>query len=310
MICIECGSAVESLYQQYSSSNIRLTACPQCGKFADKYIEHDGVLIFIDLILVKTQVYRHLAFNRLATHEDGSKDGSKAPDADASGFTTTALHPLVKRMFVLTTLFDVYLTWARLEKDYHTPIVATLSGTAAAASVAGQPHTPATDFPAEVILAWPALGQYLFFLVYCLTQTLTTHAVLRFLAARWPFRAQRPRGVPVSANILSTALLISAATKLFPIIMVVWSYDIPAATKAVGWAVNVNTIEALNIVLGCGYARATLMTVLAAMARTLVARGLLLRAALIGTGVPPPVIFEQESASLSWLIASARAYWQ
>jgi hypothetical protein len=39
----------------------------KCKKFADKYIEHDFVVLFIDIILIKPQVYRHLLYNRLGT---------------------------------------------------------------------------------------------------------------------------------------------------------------------------------------------------------------------------------------------------
>jgi len=42
----------------------------QCKKFADKYIEHDFVVLFIDIILIKPQVYRHLLYNRLGTADD------------------------------------------------------------------------------------------------------------------------------------------------------------------------------------------------------------------------------------------------
>ena len=37
-------------------SDVRLTQCPHCKKFADKYVEHDFVVLFIDLVLVKPQV--------------------------------------------------------------------------------------------------------------------------------------------------------------------------------------------------------------------------------------------------------------
>ena len=30
--------------------------CPRCKRFADKYVEHDFVVLFIDLVLVKPQV--------------------------------------------------------------------------------------------------------------------------------------------------------------------------------------------------------------------------------------------------------------
>jgi hypothetical protein len=37
----------------------------------DKYVELDAVVIFIDLLLHKPQVYRHLLFNRLEYYESG-----------------------------------------------------------------------------------------------------------------------------------------------------------------------------------------------------------------------------------------------
>ena len=37
-------------------SDVRLTQCPRCKRFADKYVEHDYVVLFIDLVLVKPQV--------------------------------------------------------------------------------------------------------------------------------------------------------------------------------------------------------------------------------------------------------------
>ena len=43
----------------------------KCFNFADKYIEFDNVILFIDMILHKPQVYRHLLFNRLKYTEQG-----------------------------------------------------------------------------------------------------------------------------------------------------------------------------------------------------------------------------------------------
>ncbi|KAG2218699.1 hypothetical protein INT45_003966 [Circinella minor] len=51
--CVECG------------------ASEKCNRFADKYIEHDFVIIFIDMLLLKPQVYRHLLFNRIAQSGSG-----------------------------------------------------------------------------------------------------------------------------------------------------------------------------------------------------------------------------------------------
>ncbi|KAJ3401196.1 sterol homeostasis protein, partial [Chytridiales sp. JEL 0842] len=60
-VCVECGSKVSSLYTEYSKGNIRLTKCASCGKFADKYIENDSVIVFIDMLLHKRPVYNKIS---------------------------------------------------------------------------------------------------------------------------------------------------------------------------------------------------------------------------------------------------------
>lgn len=64
-ICIECRHPVKTLWTEYSGAggakgsgghNIRLTVCHNCGNFCDKYVEHDFVIMFIDLVLIKPQV--------------------------------------------------------------------------------------------------------------------------------------------------------------------------------------------------------------------------------------------------------------
>ncbi|KAM9905941.1 hypothetical protein OXX79_001839 [Metschnikowia pulcherrima] len=47
----------------HATKYIQLTVCPRCGKFADRYIEFDNVIIFLDLLLLRPQAYRHVAFN-------------------------------------------------------------------------------------------------------------------------------------------------------------------------------------------------------------------------------------------------------
>jgi hypothetical protein len=54
---------VSTLYTTYSKADdkalgkgVRLTQCPRCKRFADKYVEHDFVVLFIDLVLIKPQV--------------------------------------------------------------------------------------------------------------------------------------------------------------------------------------------------------------------------------------------------------------
>jgi len=67
-ICIECRYPVSALYTTYSKADdkalgkgVRLTQCPRCKRFADKYVEHDFVVLFIDLVLIKPQVGHSLS---------------------------------------------------------------------------------------------------------------------------------------------------------------------------------------------------------------------------------------------------------
>ncbi|RKO94546.1 Arv1-like family-domain-containing protein [Blyttiomyces helicus] len=65
-VCVECGASVATLYTEYGKGNIRLTKCDGpdgCGRFADKYLENDFVIVFIDMVLHRRSVYRHLLLN-------------------------------------------------------------------------------------------------------------------------------------------------------------------------------------------------------------------------------------------------------
>ncbi|KAK7748794.1 hypothetical protein SLS53_000818 [Cytospora paraplurivora] len=104
-IAHKCRHPVKTLWTQYSGAgdkssghNIRLTVCRNCGRFCDKYVEHDYIVLFIDLVLIKPQVYRHLLHNTLMRDRD-------------------QFDPSIIRLGILLLLFDVYLTWARIEKQ-------------------------------------------------------------------------------------------------------------------------------------------------------------------------------------------------
>jgi hypothetical protein len=75
-ICIECRHPVKTLWTQYSGAgdkssghNIRLTVCKNCGSFCDKYVEHDKVVLFIDLVLIKPQVGLREILGFVTKHE-------------------------------------------------------------------------------------------------------------------------------------------------------------------------------------------------------------------------------------------------
>ncbi|KLO13036.1 Arv1-domain-containing protein [Schizopora paradoxa] len=66
-ICTTCTEFIPYLYTVYESAdNLRLEQCPnpKCRKFADPYVESDDLVLFMDLILLKRGVFRHLLFNR------------------------------------------------------------------------------------------------------------------------------------------------------------------------------------------------------------------------------------------------------
>jgi hypothetical protein len=182
------------------------------------------------------------------------------------------------RLGVLLLLFDVYLTWARIEKHTSSNLSATETNNSNFLRLAQQ----------------PIVVQYVFFRVYrfgglcllnmltvlvilCALSTLSFHLSIRYLTSS-PLsplvltglipRYSRP-------NSVSTALLVSSSTKLFPILMVIWEYDVPAAARSLGWAVVANNVEALRILMDCGYGTATILATVGAISRWMVGRGIL-----------------------------------
>ncbi|PVV01423.1 hypothetical protein BB560_004157 [Smittium megazygosporum] len=96
-VCIECGTPASSLYTEYSKETIKLTQCENCHSFVDKYVEHDLIIIFIDIILYNSQVYRHLLINK-------------------ENFRMNVLEKNVVKIMILLIMFNVYISWYRLEE--------------------------------------------------------------------------------------------------------------------------------------------------------------------------------------------------
>lgn len=119
-------------------------------------------------------------------------------------------------------------------------------------------------------------------MILCAVSTLAFHISIRFLVSsrlsplNWlgilP-RYSRP-------NSVSTALLVSSSTKLFPILMVIWEFDVPAAAHSLGWAVVANNVEALRILLDCRYYTACLLALVGAATRWGVGRMIMISAGL------------------------------
>lgn len=86
------GSHIQELYdvELFKKSKIlKLVACRNCEQVADRYIEQDGTLILIDLILQCQAAYRHVLLNGTYTK-------------------------LILKMALLTLICDGYVGWANL----------------------------------------------------------------------------------------------------------------------------------------------------------------------------------------------------
>ena len=191
--------------------------------------------------------------------------------------TVGPFKPSIFRLGTLLLLFDVYLTWTRIE--------------------ALPPHlTSSSPIPHLHILL-----QYAFYFVLCTLTVLAQHLVIRWLAVRFEVGVAQHQPNPsspvtttrisseestasprVTANGISTALFVSSCMKLFPILMVVWKYDGAEnesegwnVGKSVGhgveWAVAVQNLEALRILLGCGYLSAAGLVAAGAATRWVIA---------------------------------------
>ncbi|MCJ1277800.1 sterol homeostasis protein [Puttea exsequens] len=259
-------------------SDVRLTQCPRCKRFADKYVEHDYVVLFIDLVLVKPQVYRHLLFNLFNP-------------------TSTTLSPSILRLGTLLLLFDVYLTWSHIE-SLPAPLTAP----------SPIPHLniflqylfylflcSATTLAQHLTIRWLAAA-------FALGDgsgvegddddgNSNNSNNEEKITAEVGINAQATPAAPPRAptpNAVSTALFVSSCMSLFPILTVVWKYGRPPSPtpspspsslsstpsppsissflplqspsasvdwvrRGVSWAVAVQNVEALRILLGCGY---------------------------------------------------------
>ena len=232
-------------------TDVRLMQCPRCKRFADKYVEHDFVVLFIDLVLVKPQVYRHLLFNRLHTSSD-------------------ALDPSIIRLAVLLLLFDVYITWSHIE----------------GLSPETTSHSKITDLPLLLQYLFflflcfsTTLSQHL--TIRCLAgwtglgsgggedegtdsqessplvgvQQLPRESGAAGVATPGlPLPAQIAPPKPATPNAISTALVVSSCMSLFPIFMVVWRYDDSSTSSSADPpAPSAATLNSSSIGLATGF---------------------------------------------------------
>jgi len=182
--------------------------------------------------------------------------------------------PSVIRLGILLLLFDVYLTWARIEKA--TPSSPPLpvsppppflsSSENATNTTMSNPIN--TDNHSNFLATQPLLLQYIFFLALCAIETFSFHLPIQLLLST-PFPRPLSSLIPHYPHraLISTALLVSSFTKLFPLLLLIWKYDLPSSASAVSWAVIINNVAALAILLDCGYVRAAILAAVGAVCR-------------------------------------------
>ncbi|OBA20619.1 hypothetical protein METBIDRAFT_44285 [Metschnikowia bicuspidata var. bicuspidata NRRL YB-4993] len=229
MICVECTNPeITCLHSEYKSKYVQLTVCPRCGNFADRYIEFDNVILFLDLVLLRPQAYRHVAFNVV---EQTLFAGAQPPGVFRR-------YRKLARFFLLSVLFEVYLKWAYEEKS-----------------------TPHTLLKARV-LAWLPVWQYSFFVCQQMAEK-TVFFSLVLVLFMWASGSaevvnsnlQPPFRRAYYLCVLILTLLMSLAVKCLPILMLIWPYDnATVASMAVDVLSVFNTIEALHINTRCSYA--------------------------------------------------------
>ncbi|KAG7444746.1 uncharacterized protein BT62DRAFT_899502 [Guyanagaster necrorhizus] len=113
-ICTTCTRWSSHLYTVYeSASNLRLERCSNCHAFVDPYIEYDDLILLIDLILLKSGVYRHLLFNRgakprLATEASPKDDDGRRKRGENSRWL------LVLHLGSILIFVDAFNRWCHL----------------------------------------------------------------------------------------------------------------------------------------------------------------------------------------------------
>lgn len=262
MICIECGySNIDCLYSKYKSDYIKLSVCPECNKIADKYIEYDSVILFLDILLLKRQAYKHLAYNLTEMEmEIGSSTNFHINDNTNFKFFHT-YRKLMKLIFMILS-FEVYLTWANEEKLLiHSQLI-------------------------NLIFNQSVVYQYLFFIIKSSLENLILNLSLQLilrLGYKWGQGPQKINGnirdkelFGYKTSVLLVTTMVSGSIRLFPILMFIWPYDNISITKPlINLIAFINIVEALRVVTSLGYVELILGLAFSIVIRNIVSKLLL-----------------------------------
>lgn len=239
MICVECKNPnVTSAFSRYKGNYIKLDVCSECNHVVDKYIEYDNVLLFIDLMLLKPQAYRHFCFNYIESEmiKDPAVSLRKSQQENTQN-TKWSKYAIIGRFLVLIVLFEVYLLWAYEEKKSH--------------------HTLVMDF----VLQQESYLQYGLFLLKISLDHLSFNFMIQlifFKALGWdklynPNIANTYQKLYHSIVLLMD-ILVANSVRLLPILMLIWPYDRSLETSKIVFGIStLNVIESLKIISNVGY---------------------------------------------------------
>ncbi|CDU19295.1 protein ARV1, putative [Plasmodium yoelii] len=98
MICIKCGWCNSQIYTIFDKRNIKLNECHNCNKICDEYIEKNTFIIFMNILFLRPEIYRHIIFNRLK-------------------YSDKFIHVFFFKIIIIFLIINVYLH-PKFENDY------------------------------------------------------------------------------------------------------------------------------------------------------------------------------------------------
>lgn len=206
--CVECGRVANATYRK--SPTIRMNHCKHCNQLIDKYEEYDFVIIIIDLILHKSQVYRHLIFNRMETYDAG-------------------IDPNLVKLAILVIFCDGYIKFSRVRA------IPCLENGVLPTDIAASTPVMHVSSPLEFV------DTDMLVCVGLATFQLALYLVGIVGAAHIRFGA----GAHVKANYLVMCVLASSFGKALYLLMMVWDYP-PSFGDMIEWFILSSNIVALR----------------------------------------------------------------
>jgi len=226
-VCVECGVGVDYLCEQISPSVLKLAQCEICGGVIDKFIEYDGLLLILDMLLLKTNAYRHIAFNHKQVGADKAvytkySNGTAAPPPSLSSQT----YSFSRRVTVLclaSLVSDAYVMWLHTKDTGGKVTLNVLE----------------TNFLYKFIEAVCGTLLYYFCIIVC---SIALFKLPQSTATTY---------TSLNVGLLAEGLIVGSFGKLFAMTSAIWSQDIRLLRLSYV-LVLMNNIQVVRVVSGRG----------------------------------------------------------